>query len=104
VAFTAIGLSSSWWSEKLGLRFTYVTPNVMWGAVLGSFVGLFLFDILGMLLGLIIGAMAMEIRGGRPVAEACRQGMAAVMSMLGPRGFQLLMALVVGGFALGALR
>ena len=96
VVLSAIGLTSAWWSEKLGIRFTYMSQQVMWGAIIGSFIGIFLFGMLGMVLGLIIGTLAMELRGGRPLPEAARQGVGAVLSMLGPRGFQLIMALVVG--------
>lgn len=96
------GLTSGWWSEKLGLRFTYMSQQVMWGAIMGSFIGLF-FGTFGMLLGFIVGAMAMELRGGRSFPESLRQGVASLMSMLGPRGFQLLMALVVGNLVLSHL-
>jgi uncharacterized protein YqgC (DUF456 family) len=100
VGLTVIGLTSSWWSEKLGMRFTYLNQQAMWGAIIGSFIGIFLFGMLGMLIGLILGTMVMELRGGKPFADSLRQGVASLLSMLGPRGFQLVMALLVGGLAL----
>jgi hypothetical protein len=37
----------------------------------------------------------MEVRRGRPFPEALRQGLASIYSSLGPRGFQLLMAMLI---------
>jgi len=45
--------------------------------------------------GLLAGAMVMEARGGRPFGEALRRGLADVYSTLGPRGFQLMMAMLM---------
>ncbi|MOA08805.1 hypothetical protein D3C78_1286000 [compost metagenome] len=104
VAVSIIGMTSSWWSEKLGLRFSYMSQQVMWGAIIGSFIGIFLFGMLGMLVGLILGTFVMELRGGRKVGESIKLGVGSLLSMLGPRGFQLVMALVVGGLAMGHIR
>jgi uncharacterized protein YqgC (DUF456 family) len=101
VAVTAaVALSSTWWSDKLGLRFTYTDSMVMWGAFVGSFVGMYLWNIFGLLIGLVIGAFAMELRGGKRLPDALRQGMASMLSMLGPRGFQLIMAILASQLAL----
>jgi len=94
--FGLAGLFSSWWSQKLGLNFTYVTPPVMMGAMLGSIVFVMVFQsMFWMLLGMIVGAFAMEMRQGRPFKTALHQGTAGLYSMLGPRGFQLVMAMLV---------
>lgn len=98
VVLTLVGTTSSLWSEKLGLRFTYISQQAMWGAIIGALLGTFIFGMLGMLLGLIVGCMAMELRGGRSPKESLQQGVSALMSMLGPRGFQLIMALVAASF------
>jgi uncharacterized protein YqgC (DUF456 family) len=99
----AVALSSSWWQDKLGLRFTYTDSMVMWGAFVGSFVGMYLWDIFGLLIGLVIGAFAMELRGGKRLPDAFRQGVASMLSMLGPRGFQLIMANLASQIALTQL-
>lgn len=103
VTLAAIGLTSAWWSEKLGLRFTYMAPTVMWGALIGSFVGILIFGMPGMLIGLVAGTVAMELRGGRPLPESLRHGVASLLAMLGPRGFQLLIALIVVSLGLTGL-
>jgi uncharacterized protein YqgC (DUF456 family) len=104
VLFALSGIFSSWWTEKLGLRFTYVSQQVMWGAIIGSLVigmvrpGMFWF-----MIGMIIGAIATELSQRKPFVEAVRQGVAAVYSMLGPRGFQLLMAMLIIDVSLWSL-
>ena len=104
IGLSALGLTSSWWSEKLGVRFAHMSQQVMWGAIIGSFLGILLAGVFGMLLGLIIGTFAMELRSGRKPVEAARLGLGSLLSMLGPRGFQLIMALLVSSLALQHLR
>ncbi|HEY9720838.1 MAG TPA: DUF456 domain-containing protein [Oscillatoriaceae cyanobacterium] len=104
VVLTVIGLSSSWWSERLELRFTYIAQPALWGAFIGSFIGLFIAGTGGLLLGMVIGVTLVEMRTGRKLRESLRQGAASLMSMLGPRGFQFLMALWVVSIELATLQ
>lgn len=96
------GIFSSWWSEKLGMRFTYITPEVLWG----GFLALILFSILGLemfwqIIGLFIGATVAAIGvQKRSFKDGVMHGPVAIYSMLGPRGFQLLMALLVCDLAM----
>jgi uncharacterized protein YqgC (DUF456 family) len=103
ILLAAIGLSVSWWTEKLRIRLAYFPTQVMWGAMIGSFVGLFIlgaYPVLGMILGLIVGTMIMELRSGRSFKESLRQGIASLIAMLGPKGFQLMMTLLLIGLGL----
>lgn len=100
--FSFAGIFSSWWSEKLGLRFTYVTPEVLWGGFLGlilvSILNLSMFwQILALFIGATIAAIGIQKRGFK---EGVRHGPVAIYSMLGPRGFQLLMSLLVCDLAM----
>lgn len=102
VLFSAAGTFSSWWSEKLGLRFTYVTPEVLWGAflalILVSILNLSMFwQIIALFVGATIAAIGVQKRSFK---EGVQHGPVAIYSMLGPRGFQLLMALLVCDLAL----
>lgn len=95
VLVSVLGLTSSWWSEKLGLHYVYLRQEAMWGAFLGMFVGLY-FSLVGMIVGMIVGVVFVEIFTMKTAkGQALRQGVAAFLSMLGPRGFQLVMALLV---------
>ena len=98
---TFAGLMTSWWTEKLGIHYTYVKPELVWG----GFLGMILFAILnmplfGQIVGLFLGAIAAAIGvEKRPFLDALRHGPIAIYCMLGPRGFQLLMALLVADLA-----
>lgn len=96
VIFAVAGMFSTFWAERLQLRYTYVSQQTMWGAILGSLiVGMVLQGIFWFMLGMVIGAVAMEFQRSRRLGESVRQGLAALYSMLGPRGFQLLMAMLI---------
>lgn len=102
VCCTAAGTFSSWWSEKLGLRFTYVTPEVLWGAFLGlilaSILNLSMFwQIIALFIGATVAAIGVQKRSFK---DGVLHGPVAIYSMLGPRGFQLLMALLVSDLAI----
>jgi hypothetical protein len=102
VVFSLAGVFSAWWSEKLGMRFTYVTPEVLWGAfialILASVLNLSMFwQILALFLGATIAAIGVQKRS---LKEGVMHGPVAIYSMLGPRGFQLLMALLVCDLAI----
>jgi uncharacterized protein YqgC (DUF456 family) len=91
-----IALTSAWWTERLELRYSYTSQDVVWGMMIGSMAfGVVLGTMFWFMIGMLLGAVIMEARGGRPGAEAFRRGMADVYSALGPRGFQLLMAMLI---------
>lgn len=103
--FSFGGLFSSWWSEKLGVRFTYITPEVLWGGFLGLILVTILgaslfFQIIALFAGAMVAAIAVQKRGFK---DAVAHGPLAIYSMLGPRGFQLLMSLLVSDLALAFL-
>lgn len=102
VFFSFAGQFSGWWSERLGMRFTYVTPEVMWGGFLGlilvSILNLSLFwQIIALFIGATVAAMGVQ---KRPFKDAIAHGPLAIYWMLGPRGFALLMALLVSDMAM----
>lgn len=96
LVFALAGIFSSWWTEKLEVRFTYTSQEVAAGMLIGSLAfGMIFKTMFWFMLGMLIGGVAMEVRRGRPFPEALRQGLAAIYSSLGPRGFQLLMAMLI---------
>lgn len=55
----------------------------VWGGVIGSLVGIFVFPPWGILLGGVAGAILFELLGGRDPAEAVRAGFGAFVGALG---------------------
>lgn len=55
----------------------------VWGGVVGSLAGIFVFPPWGILLGGIVGAFAFELFAGRPPNEALRAGFGAFVGALG---------------------
>lgn len=66
----------------------------MWGAVIGSFAGLFFMPI-GLLLGPFLGAMVGELIVGRPVGEAARAGWGGLVGVLGSVVINFVVALAM---------
>jgi uncharacterized protein YqgC (DUF456 family) len=94
--FGLLALTSAWWTEKLEVRFSYTSQDVVWGMFIGSFAfGWVLGTMFWFMVGMLLGAIVMEARDGRPLPEAIRRGISDLYSTLGPRGFQLLMALMI---------
>ena len=93
--------TAGYWSERLGMRFVRPDQRV----VLGAFLGMILMSvlvgghggILTLVLGLVLGAFIASYgqAAGSP-RLAWERGPIALYSALGPRGFQLLLALAIG--------
>ncbi|HBN07852.1 MAG TPA: hypothetical protein DD435_04100 [Cyanobacteria bacterium UBA8530] len=83
-------------SEKFGLRSRWLDPNSLWGAIIGSIIGLFLFNSLEMLLlGIFLGAAIAESRSG--LRPALRKGATVFLSLLGGDGLRILVACAIAG-------
>lgn len=96
VAFGLIALTSAWWTERLELRYSYTSQDVVWGMMVGSLAfGWVLGTMFWFMAGMVLGAIVMEARDRRAFPEAVRRGLADVYSALGPRGFQLMMAMLI---------
>lgn len=111
VLWVAAGLSSSWWTEKLGLTYVATTQSLAMGMLLG---GMAIPVLFGPLLasfgvpplafgfvGAWVGGSLGAARQGRKPQAAMRLGLAALVSSLGPRGLQLVAALLAIDAAMG---
>lgn len=96
-----IGLTVRSWSTRLGLHIHYLASDVMQGAMIGGLIGGVLLSLPGLALGTTLGIAVVEIRR-HPDARAFRNTVASLMSLVGPRGLQLLLALVVALIGLQA--
>ncbi|HEX7001204.1 MAG TPA: DUF456 domain-containing protein [Trueperaceae bacterium] len=68
----------------------------VWGGVIGSFVGLFVFPPFGFLVGALAGAVVAELLAGRPTREAVRSGVGAFVGTLGGTVAKLVIMVVIG--------
>ena len=70
-------------SGILGARVYGARRAGVWGGIVGSIVGIFVFPPWGILFGGIVGAVAGEMLAGRPFDEAARAGFGAFVGALG---------------------
>jgi uncharacterized protein YqgC (DUF456 family) len=85
-------------ASALGVKRVGASKLAMWGAVLGTVVGVF-FGIAGILLGPFVGAVAGELIARRDVMQAGRAGVAAWIGFIvGTLGKLAIMFTMVGVF------
>ena len=68
-------------ASALGARRVGASPRALWGAMAGTFAGLF-FGIPGLLLGPFVGAIAGELTAGSRVDKATRVGIGTWLGLL----------------------
>ncbi|HZW98589.1 MAG TPA: DUF456 domain-containing protein [Trueperaceae bacterium] len=68
----------------------------VWGGVIGSLVGLFLFPPFGFLVGALAGAVVAELLAGRKSKDALRSGVGAFVGTLGGTVAKLVIMVVIG--------
>lgn len=90
-------------ASALGVKRVGASRMAMWGAVLGTIVGVF-FGLAGILLGPFVGAVAGELIARRDVAQAGRAGVAAWIGFIvGTLGKLAIMFTMVGVFVVKRL-
>jgi uncharacterized protein YqgC (DUF456 family) len=78
---TAISLILDYAASVYGAKRLGATWRGVVGAIVGGLVGLF-FNLPGIILGPLLGAMVFEVAGGRPWIEASRAGVGATLGVL----------------------
>jgi uncharacterized protein len=77
----AVGLTLDLIAGSLGAKRVGASRKAVWGAFLGTVVGLF-FGLPGLLLGPFIGALAGELAAGQGIPRSTQVGMSAWVGML----------------------
>ena len=95
-ALTALTLLIDFVASALGAKRVGARPKAVWGAVLGSLVGLF-FGLPGIILGPFIGAVLGELATRRNFDHATRVGIATWMGLLFGAIAKLVVSLVMVG-------
>jgi uncharacterized protein YqgC (DUF456 family) len=75
----------------------------LWGGAIGSIVGLVLLPPWGFLLGAFAGATGFEALAGRPLPEAWRAGVGALLGTLAGVGGKLVIVVVIAIVVIGRL-
>lgn len=83
---TLVSLAVDFWATALGAKRVGASRKAIWGAVLGTFAGLF-FGPIGLLLGPFMGALAGELLhrrnlGGSALGDAAKIGLGTWMGIL----------------------
>lgn len=84
----------------LGAKYYGASRAGVWGGVIGSLVGVFVFPPFGFLPGALLGAIAVELLGRRPPEEAFRSGIGALLGALGGTFMKLLILVAIAIIAL----
>lgn len=86
----------------LGARHVAASPAALWGATIGTVVGLF-FGLPGLLLGPFLGAVAGELRSGASVTRSTHVGVATWIGLLFGTLAKLALSFTMLGIFAGAL-
>jgi hypothetical protein len=92
---TVLSLFVDYLSTYLGAKYFGSSKKGLYGAVIGSFVGLFIFPPAGLLIGPWVGAIMGEFLEGNDWNKAWRSGMGAVIGLFSGIAFKLVLATVM---------
>ncbi len=92
---TVLSLFVDYLATYMGAKYFGSSKKGLYGAVLGSFVGLFIFPPLGLLLGPWIGAIVGEFLQGNDWNKAMRSGAGAVIGLFSGIAFKVMLATIM---------
>lgn len=102
-ALGVLGVIVDFVAGTLGAKRVGASPSALWGATIGTFVGMF-FGIPGLLLGPFAGALLGELTSGTSVLRSAHVGAATWIGLLLGTLFKLVLSfLMVGLFGLAML-
>jgi uncharacterized protein len=94
-ALTLLAIGLGFAARALGARAFGATRWGLVGAVAGLVVGLLFAGPWGLILGPLVGAVALEALSGQPLRRACRSGVGALVGFLLGSAAELTLALVI---------
>ncbi|MDD3365436.1 MAG: DUF456 domain-containing protein, partial [Syntrophomonas sp.] len=89
---TVLSLFVDYLSTYWGAKYFGSSKKGLYGAVIGSFVGLFIFPPAGLLIGPWVGAIIGEFLEGNDWNKALRSGMGAVIGLFSGIAFKVILA------------
>ncbi|MGI6451931.1 MAG: DUF456 domain-containing protein [Syntrophomonadaceae bacterium] len=91
--FTVLAIIIDYLATVFGAKYFGSSKKGMWGAVLGTFIGLFFFPPLGILLGPWLGAIIGEFLELQDIEKAFKVGVGTVVGLLSGMVFKLILAI-----------
>jgi uncharacterized protein YqgC (DUF456 family) len=99
---TLVSIAVDFFASTLGAKRAGATKLALWGAAIGTLVGLFA-GIPGLLLGPFVGAVAGELAGGRALLAASKVGVATWLGLALGTALKLALAFAMLGIFVAAL-
>ncbi|MEN6461686.1 MAG: DUF456 domain-containing protein [Syntrophomonas sp.] len=94
-SLTVLSMIMDYISTVMGAKIFGSSKNGTWGAILGTFLGLFFFPPLGIFIGPVAGAVVGEIMAGNEVNKAFKVGLGTVVGLFSGMIFNLCLALAM---------
>jgi uncharacterized protein YqgC (DUF456 family) len=79
---TAVSFVVDFWATAHGAKRVGASKHAIWGAVLGTFAGLFIMPPIGLFIGPFVGALIGELIHGREIGKATRVGLGTWMGIV----------------------
>jgi len=92
---TVLSVIVDYVSSVLGARYFGSSKKGMWGALLGTFIGIFLFPPVGILLGPWLGAVIGEYFEQHDINKAMKVGIGTVVGLFSGMIFKIMVGLVM---------
>ncbi len=92
---TVLAVFLDYLSTVLGAKYFGSSKKGMWGSLLGTFVGLFIFPPLGILIGPFLGAFIGEYLELKDIEKAAKVGVGTVVGLFSGTVVKLILALIM---------
>lgn len=92
---TLLSIIVDYLSTTLGAKYSGSSRNGVWGAFIGTFLGIFLFPPLGLLIGPWVGAMLGEYLAVNDINKAVKAGFGTVVGLFSGLFFNLLLGIIM---------
>jgi uncharacterized protein YqgC (DUF456 family) len=79
---TAVSFVIDFWATAHGAKRVGASKQAIWGAILGTFAGLFVMPPLGLFVGPFVGALIGELIHGREIRQAAKVGFGTWLGIL----------------------
>lgn len=94
-ALTLLSLLVDYLASTLGAKYFGSGKYGIYGALIGTVLGLFIFPPAGLLIGPWVGAIAGEMMAGKDLSNAFRTGIGTIVGLFSGIAFSLILAIIM---------